>query len=227
MKKAFMVLIGFALVAMVGCGSKPEQKVEVKEEPPVKTQPDFVVQEMSQANLPEWVKEPVKGDDAAEVKKSRYFISESEHPNKRLCLKSAETRATARIASEIAQFMKNTYAEATQGSEDEEVSEYMQEQLAAETQAFVVGSRIHKTYWEKRFYKEEMGAEEDKRVFKCFALVKIDKKQLKKAVDNARKKLIEGVRDPEVKQKTDKILTDISDKFNEVEQKVEVENEEG
>lgn len=214
------------LLTLVSCGSSDKKEVAKEVAPSVKTQPDFIIQEMSSRTYPKWLENPAKGDKSANRKKNRYFINASEHASKRLCLKSAEARATAQVAGEIAQFIKNTYAEATQGGGDEEVSEYMQEQLAQETQAFVVGSRVLKTFWEKRFYKEELGAEEDKRVFNCSALVRISKKNLAKAVRSAQAKLLDGISNPEVKKKTNKIIGDVADAFNKVDKPVKIETEE-
>ena len=112
---------------------------------------------------------------------------------------------------------KNTYAEATQGGTDEEVTEYMQEQLATETQAFIVGSSVLKTYWEKRAYQEKLGADNDIKKFNCFALVKMSKKNLEKAVQKSRSKLLNGISDPEVKKKTNKALNMVEKKFSNTE----------
>ena len=230
MKKLVVFLSFVSMLGLVSCGSKKEVKEIKKEEVSsvVAVRADFVVQERSTRDnsMPKWIEKPSLGEKSKMRKKSRYFVSESEHTSKRLCIKSAQARATARIASEIAQFIKNTYAEATQGGGDEEVSEYMQEQLAQETQAFVIGSRVLENFWEKRFYKEELGAEEDKRVFRCFSLVKIGKKNLAKAVRNSQAKLLDGISNPEVKKKTNKIIKDVANKFNDVQDRVEVEEEE-
>lgn len=219
-----MKLIGLVtLLSVVGCASKKAPEKKVEERTFVK---DFVVVDASEKSVPDWIDSPSKGDKSKERKKHRYFVNESSHVNKRLCLRSAEARATARIAQEIAQFMKNSYGEATQGGADEDVTEYMQEQLATESQAFIIGASVLKTYWEKRRYKESLGAEEDMTKFNCFALVKMTKKSLEKAVKKSRAKLLGGIEDPEVKKKTDKALNDVAEKFNQLDEKVQVETEE-
>ncbi|EQC46600.1 hypothetical protein [Bacteriovorax sp. Seq25_V] len=219
MKKLLLITTAFALVS---CGSS-EKKAE--EPTPRQFAKDYTLLDASSGLVPEWIENPTKGDKSSEIKKNRYFVNESSNVQKRLCVRSAEARATARIAQEIAQFMKNSYAEATQNGDDE-VNEYMQEQLATEAQAFVVGSSVLKTYWEKRAYKEALGAEEDKTEYNCFALVKMSKKNLEKAVISARKKLVEGIESPEVKKKTDVALADVAAKFTELDKKVEVESSE-
>ena len=213
--KFFTVLSLVTMLGLVGCASKTTE--EKKEERTFKK--DYVLMDASAKSFPNWVDKPSKGDKSKERKKNRYFVNESAHVNKRLCMRSAEARATARIAQEIAQFMKNSYGEATQGGADEDVTEFMEEQLATESQAFIVGSSILKTYSEKRGYKEALGAEEDMKKFHCFALVKMSKKSLEKAVKASRAKLLGEIEDPEVKKKTGAALVDVAKKFSDLDEK--------
>jgi len=164
---------------------------------------------------PKWVFDPPSFNSKKTRKKFRYFVSESEAPNRRLAEKSSRVRATAQIASEVAQFIKNSYAESVQGSADEDVSEYMQEQLASETQAFVVGAQTLETFWEKRRYLENMGAEENKTLFKAYTLVRINKKDVEKMVKAAKKRLIDRI-PSETKSKTDKALKDVEKAFSDL-----------
>ena len=224
--KILKLLTLVALLGLASCASK-----KTAEPAPVKTdertfQKDYVLMGASSKKLPKWIEKPSKGDTSKARKKNRYFVNESAHTSKRLCMRSAEARATARIAQEIAQFMKNSYGEATQGGADEDVTEYMQEQLATESQAFIIGSSVQKTYWERRNYKESLGADEDMKKFTCFALVKMSKKSLEKAVKASRAKLLGAIEDPEVKTKTDAALDDVAKKFSDFDEKVKVEKEE-
>jgi hypothetical protein len=221
--KLLTTLAVMASLTLVGCASK---KVAEKKDEGRKFKKDYVLVDASAKELPNWIDKPSKGDKSKVRKKNRYFVNESAHSNKRLCERSAEARATARIAQEIAQFMKNSYAEATQGGADEDVTEYMQEQLATESQAFIIGASVLKTYWEKRGYKESLGAEEDMSKYTCFALVKMSKKSLEKAVKKSRAKLLGEIEDPEVKKKTDKALDHVAKKFNDLDEKVKVEEAE-
>lgn len=212
------ILMGLVLVS---CGSS-----EKKEEPkptPRTFQKDYTLMDASAGLTPEWIEEPTKGDSAKEVKNYRYFVSEGQNKNKRLCVRSAEARASARIAAEIAQFIKNTYGESTQGGGDEEVTEYMEESLAQEAQSFIVGAQVHKSYWEKRRYQQSLGAAQDEVKYTCFALMKMSKKALAKAIKNSTAKLYQNIQDPEVKTKTQKVLKDASDAFNNLEKPVQVE----
>lgn len=225
--KKFLSLLAMSAIAVlvVSCGSS-DKKEQEKPDDTLKIQVDYKLQETStgRSTPPEWIQMPAKGDKSENRKKYRYFVNESQHSSKRLALRSAEARANARIAQEIAQFMKNTFAEATQGGEEEEVTEYMQEQLAQEAQTFIVGAQVIKTYWEKRRYLESMGAEEDKTVFTAYALVRMSKKNLEKAVRRSRAKLLGTIEAPEVKKKTDKILKDVDEAFNKLDTPVTVKD---
>jgi hypothetical protein len=208
------------VLSLTSCGSsKPKSDGDIIEpvEAPRTAKKDFEVLDFSEASTPAWIKHPTQVDlQDEERSQNRYFVSEASHTDQRLCLKSAEVRATSRIASEIAQFMKNSYAEATQGGGDEKVSEYMQEQLAQDAETFLVGVQVSKTYWEKRKYIEKLGAAENKIKYYCYAVVKMDKKQLEIAIKKSTDKLLSNLKNPEVKQKTDKILKDVNTKFTAV-----------
>ncbi|WP_034730255.1 hypothetical protein [Bacteriovorax sp. BSW11_IV] len=215
-----MLMVG---VVAVSCSSKQEKSEDKKEE--VTFQKDYVLVDASEKSVPTWIDEPVKGDKKSEAADHRYFVNESSSANKRLCLKSAEARANARIAAEIAQFIKNSYTEATQNDEGDEASEYMEEALAQEAQSFIVGASTHKTYWEKRRYKKALGADEDETKFNCYALVKMSKKNLSKAVNRSMQKLFGEIEKPEVKKRAQKALEGAEQAFVNLEKKVEVEVE--
>ena len=205
MKKLNVFMALTALFVFTSCASKPKPREATR---------SYKVVDFSNAIKPEWIEDASKGDSKKELKNNRYFISESEHKNKRLCLKSAEARATATVASEIAQFIKNTYGEST-SADDAQVSDYMTESLAQETQAFVVGAQVHKKYWELRSYEKELGAKKNYKKYACHALIKMNKKALKKAIDNSTAELYNAIKDPEVKENTKKILENVAQKFNE------------
>ena len=175
---------------------------------------DYHLIDASSGRFPSWVENPRAVDTDKEQEKYRYFVSEGGNPNQRLCLRSAETRASSRIAREIVQFIKSTYAEAIQGEAAEEISEYAEEQLAQETQTFVVGTRTAKTYWEKRRYQKELGASRDETRYSCFALVKMDRQSLAKAVRHSRNSFLRSLSDPEVKEKAERATAQVEKAFS-------------
>lgn len=205
MRNLSFVLAVVSSLILSSCASGPK---------PREAKRTYEVVDFSNAVKPQWIENPSKGDSEKELKKNRYFISESEHKNKRLCMKSSEARATATVASEIAQFIKNTYGEST-NSGDDEVNQYMEESLAQEVQAFVVGAQVHKKYWELRAYTKELGSKKDFKKYACHSLIKMNKKALAKAIKNSTNELYSAIKDPEAKENTKKIMQDVAQKFNE------------
>ena len=213
MKKLTMLIMVLSVVFNFGCSSKGKDGEERE------FKKSYAVTEAQYSAIPGWINEPqswAERNDKKDHKKYRYFVSSSDLMSKRrLCMKSAEAQATAKIAGEITQFIKNTYAQSVQGDEDQDVTAYMEDTLAQEIQSFIVGARQHRTYWEHRAYKEELGAVDSKRGYICSALLKINRKTVKKAIDRAMKKLFSNQSaNPESKQKVQDALKDVSKKFD-------------
>ncbi len=209
------ILLLSLIIAMVyGCSSSKGKDGEERE-----FKKSYVVRNAKYARLPGWITEPqgwAKREDKKDSKKFRYYVSETEIiKNRRLCVKSAEAQATAAIAGELTQFIKNSFSQAMHGDPDSDVESYMDETLAQEIQSFIVGARVHRSYWEKRTYKEELGAEEDKTGYFCAALVKMKASVVKKAIKKALKRL-EGVADTEAKEKVKDALDKVEKKFDNI-----------
>lgn len=209
--KLLQVLMVLSLIFNVACSSKGKdgEKREFTK--------DYVVVDAKEERLPGWLNEPVawaeKNDD--EFKKNHYFVSTTGLiENQRLCEKSAEAQAAAKIAGEIAQFIKNSYAQSVQGDSNDEVETYMEDTLAQEIQSFLVGAKLYRNYWEKRKYSEELGAEENKTGLICSALMKIEKSVLKNAIKNSQEKLMEQATNPESKKKVGEAIKDAEAKFD-------------
>jgi hypothetical protein len=200
-----------SLIMLVGCSST---KKEVAKDVPIDIEKEtFTIAEASHKSRPAWIEEPSIGDDPEERVKSRYFVNRAEHSNRRLCEQSAETRAAASIAKEIAQFLKNSYTEGSQDQGDDEATKYMEETLARESQSFVVGAQVHRSFWERRRYQIKLGADKDKTEYACFSLIKMPKKEIEKAVTLSRQKLLENISNPQIKQKATKALAGAEQAF--------------
>lgn len=203
-----IALLGLSLLFTACSSNKKKEKVPRKF-----AKKTYKLLDASLVNIPDWFEDEESRGNSKEKKKYFFFVSESMNRSKRLCSKSAQARATAKIAGEISQFVKNSYAESTQDDADEGVVEYMEETLGQEAQAYIVGARVTKTYWEQRAYLKELGASKNKEIYNCYALVQISKKQLQKAIKNSTAKLYKHIQNPEVKENTKKVLSEIDKKF--------------
>ncbi|MCL2673484.1 MAG: hypothetical protein FWF01_03785 [Alphaproteobacteria bacterium] len=151
--------------------------------------PDYKVTDASHKKPPSWIQQnnAHKSDSEGSVRDYRYFISDARSVDKRLCLKSAEARATQKIASEIAQHIMAMYEEETM-SADSNVSRRMRDSLEQSVQVNLHGVKVTATYWEKRSYRREMGAPEDKVAYKCDVAVRISRSVLIEALETYRKR---------------------------------------
>ena len=179
--KKVLVVLGMLLI-VAGCSRKFKK--------------DYDVIDASQQDIPEWIQNPQKwaeDEDEKDFKSHLYYVVDVEaRKNREIACKIARAQATAKIAGEITTFIKNTFGQATHGdprSNDEELSEYVEESLASEIQAFVVGAREQREYWEKRKFDTEKGAGKNWTGFTCAKLMKISKKNLEKAFKRAEAKL--------------------------------------
>lgn len=183
MKKLTLAAVTVSMMALTACSSFKK---------------DYEVVDASLSSPPKWIEKPASVDTSKDAKKYRYFVDEGENAVQRLCEKSAKARADAKIAGEISQFITDTYAESSQ-AEGEMNEGYSEESLAKQVQAYVVGSQLAGSYWEKRDYQKKKGAADNKKVFHCYAVVRIDKETLAKATDASIKKFMTGVRNEQAK----------------------------
>ncbi len=162
--------------------------------------PTYDVVEASEDSAPKWIRQEkaAKIDSSSEAKEYRYFVDEAENVNKRLCLKSAETRATQKVAGEIAQELVSKYAEMTK-SEDEQALAKMKEELKQNIQVNLHGVTVAGKYYEKRAYKVEKGAPKNYETYKCDANVKMKKTDLAAAIEAYKAKTLADLKNSDKK----------------------------
>ncbi|MCQ2914513.1 MAG: hypothetical protein MJ247_04900 [Alphaproteobacteria bacterium] len=152
--------------------------------------PDYEVVNASHEKAPKWITQEnaYKADDGSGSKTThRYFVDDATNLNQRLCLKAAETRATGKIASEIAQEILDKYQEIQESSgekveADDKVNTKAKEVLTQDVKTRLHGVSVINKYWEKRRYKQELGAEKDYTGFKCNVVVRLSNENLAEAI---------------------------------------------
>lgn len=172
----------FTLIIAVGCSSRKLKK-------------DYVVMDASHQNIPEWVSDLDEwlDDEEKDFKKNRYYIYTTEPKNSRTtACEIAKARSSANVATEVSSFIKQSFAQAKSGdptASNEALSEYVEDNLAKEVQAHTTGIQAYKEYWEKRRFTKKLGAKKEMDGYICTSVVKISKKNLKRAFARARKAL--------------------------------------
>ncbi len=177
--------------------------------------PDYVVTDASESSAPSWIAQSKahKIDSSSEAKQNRYFVSDAQNVNQRLCLKSAETRATQKIASEVAQELMSKFEEKNRSADDSADSK-IKDNLEQNIQVNLHGIIVADKYWEKRAYKKEMGAEKDYVAYKCDVVVKIKKTALADAIEAYKDKTVKTLQGENKKAMEEAINDYISDLSN-------------
>lgn len=174
--------------------------------------PDYVVTDASQSSRPSWIAQSKahKIDSSSEAKQNRYYVNDAQNVNQRLCLKAAETRATQKIASEIAQEIMSKFEE-TSKSQDDSANSKMKDSLQQNIQVNLHGVVVGDKYWEKRAYKKELGAEKDYTSYKCDVVVKIKKTALEEALNAYKEKTLKTLKGEDKKAMQEAVDAYISD----------------
>jgi hypothetical protein len=178
-----------------------------------------------EAKVPSWINDPqewAEDNDEKDFKEFRYFVYDTEAKKRRgIACQLARAKGSAEIASEITQFIKQSFGQSVQGDptkNDDSLEEYVETTLAQEVQSFIVGAKIHRTYWEQRAYTEKKGADKDFTGYTCAALLKMSKKNIARAIRRAQRRL-ESVANPETKKNVKDALKDAAKKFNDLDSK--------
>ncbi len=221
MKK--MLLLVTATLVLVGCSStKKEKELVEKEHEHIKK--DYQVSDSSSNTRPGWVENAELwakeyGKDAI---KERWFAFETEPKNGReIACNMAKANAKVDIAGEIATFIDKQLGHSTEGDADidenspqiKKLRSFVENTLAEKIQALIHGASVVQTYWEKRAYKKDMGAQKDFTAFTCAALVRMPAERLAKAVDEAANHVVNAADDPETKENVKKALDKASEDF--------------
>ncbi|MDR0572383.1 MAG: hypothetical protein LBG48_06045 [Rickettsiales bacterium] len=191
MKVKGLGLYGFAIM-LASCG--------------VRIKKDFIITEVSSERRPAWVKKMMYEPKGSEYK---FFVSEAENVDRRLCDKSAGSRGAVLISSEIASRIDNTYQEVAE-SKNLEKESFSNEKLQQTIKSYLAGIEKHDSYWEKRSYQKKLGSEQDVVKYTCFNLLKMKKTTYDRAVElsvNRMFKEIETENKNEIRQEVrDKLL---------------------
>ena len=171
MKKMLVLMPVVLSLAVVSCSSK--RKVQ-------KDKLTYTLADMSTYETPDWVFDEMrigKGD-----KDYKYFVGDSDNVNKVLCKKGARVNATEKLASEISQEINSTYASQV-GDINGKIDTKTEAKIKHQIQTKLGGVEDVASYWEWKNYQKALGADEDKKVYSCYQVVKIKKSTMKEIAD--------------------------------------------
>lgn len=199
-----ITLLSILTLSLVGCSGK-------------RIKPDYVVKEAKVNSVPKWLHNPAKVDSGSIAKEYKYFIEYAESSDPRLCESSAEARAKSRLSREFSEFVKRTYEETVENKQSS-VTNYLANTLAKEvhtlqTQNMLSGVEVANSYWERRQFLPELGATHSGEVYVCYVVVKMKKDQVEKVTELSLQKMLESIRNQEIRQSTAEALQEVSQDF--------------
>jgi hypothetical protein len=171
---------------------------------------DYVVVDVAYTPQPKWMKK-LKNKASADSE-YKYFISSADNVNQRLCEKTAKARVNSVIAGEIATELNDTYRSVTESKNDDS-SDAVIERLEQNVKLYLSGVENEDSYWEKRKYLRDKGAEKDLVKYQCYSLVKMNRKIYNDVLRASIEKmvvLIQGSNKDEIKEKMSEKLLDNS-----------------
>lgn len=199
MNKKFLMLL--TVVSLSACGSNRKL--------------DYIVTDSSLEKKPVWVDnlrkfEKKKENDSAKYK---YFRAEGSSINKRLCEKSAIDNANVTIAGEITTEVNDLYSGYINVSgENSLLNDDKKEDLKVSIKHNLSGVEPIETYWEKRKYSTELGADEDKTTFYCYQLSRVNRKTHDKIISEVINRNLKKIKDKDEREKAKEVITENAEK---------------
>lgn len=186
------------LLVMVGaCSSRKLQK-------------EYKVVDSNFEEVPEWIADYKDWLDDQDQEKNKFYKFETEPKNDReMSCKIAKAQAASHVAGEVKVKIKENLTQAVEGDASDfesKLEEYVSNNLSMDIEASLSGLEVLNSYWEKRAYKKELGADKDFKAWSCTVLLKISKENLSKAIDDSKKKMLKLAKSNSAKETVNKLV---------------------
>lgn len=178
---------------------------------------DYIITDSSSAKKPVWVENVRKFESKKEneSEKYKYFRAESTSINKRLCEKSALDNTNIAIAGELDTEINDLYTGYTNVSgENTLLNDDKKEEIKVSIRNNLSGVEPRESYWEKRKYTEELGATEEKVVYHCYQLSRVDRKTHNKLISEAINRNLRKIKNSEEREKAKEVVKENAEKSN-------------
>lgn len=179
--------------------------------------PDYVVMERSDDKTKVWVNNLKKYEKTKESEsdKYKYFVAEGNSIEKNLCKRNAINNVNTTIAGEISTEIDNLYTGLINVKGEESIiNNDKKEQSKMIIRNKLSGVEPVETYWEKRKYSVELGAEKDKVSYTCYQLSRVKRKVHDTIINEMVDRKIKTIRDEEKKEEAKKVIEENAEKSN-------------
>jgi hypothetical protein len=175
---------------------------------------DYKVVDFSSKDKPVWIENLEKFEKNKGSKEYKYFTSEGESLDKRLCLKSANANANLEIAREINNEISGLYNSLKEEDAESLLTNYKKEEVNSLAKANLTGVESVEKYWEKRNYSIGLGAPTDKTNFYCYELLRVEKKKHDTIINKIIEKQLKNIANQENKKEIAENLENNAKKQN-------------
>ena len=190
------ILLLMGLVFLCSCSTNKKYGDEAHED----LERDYVVKDSNSKYRPGWIEDAQgwAGENNEDVKSNWFYSNETEPKvGRKIACSLAKTNVKSDIAGEIAtKINAQIISEISGNSSIDENSpdvkalmEKVQSDMSALVSVSIYGAKVRKTYWEKRFYQEDLGAKKDYNAYTCAALIHIPRSNLNRGIEEVRKKI--------------------------------------
>ncbi len=211
----------FLIVFIWGCSTSEKVEEEVHEH----LKRNYEVRDATSKIRPGWIQKPMVWAKQKEldVKKFRFFSFEtSPNADKDIACNLAKANVRVDIAGEISSFInkKLTSKEAGDTFIDEndpqkkDILHFVSNVLVEKIKTQINGASVVETYWEKRQYMESLGAKKDFVAYTCATLVRMEEDLIRRAVEDARNKVVNQAKKSGDAQEVEKILKNAPEEFS-------------
>ena len=216
-----MKWISILALLTIGCSSTKDDVADKKHED---IERNYKVRDASSNYRPGWI---VNANLWAKknnmnVSTSRYFSFETgPKVDRDIACNMAKANAKVDIAGEISSYIEKTLTSKQQGDafidenspEDKKLLHFVSNVLTERIQSELHGVAVGKTYWEKRTYEKDLGANKDFTAYTCAVFVKINKDALAAAVEKASKRVVKEASKSGKDKQVERILKDAPEGF--------------
>jgi len=175
-----------------------------------KLQKEYKVVDSNFEDVPEWIADYKDWLGDQDQEKNKFYKFETDPKNDReMACKIAKAQASSHVAGEVKVKIKENLTQAIEGDSSDfetKLQEYVSNNLSMDIEANLSGLEVLNSYWEKRAYKKELGADKDYKAWSCTVLLKISKENLMKSIEDSKKKMLKLAQTNAAKETVNKLV---------------------
>lgn len=158
----------------------------------------YILRDSSLVERPQWVEAPFKWANENESNPSEFeYLTYETEPkiNRNLACDLSKANIRVDLAIKIAETFRRGLVDLIEQKVSDvekkaKALSFFNEQFPDRIQGYLKGAQVLGTYWEYREYRKELGANSDFKAYTCASLIRMNKKNIQKAIEIAKESLL-------------------------------------